>query len=101
MKKRIVMLVLIASIAFPISAFSLEYLWTDKYGRRVYDCGGFVVGGRAIVKDKGYGVYRVKGVLINREIHAESILHAARIACGEEEEPKPEQKQPAEEYSEE
>jgi len=83
MKTLILKLALLLMLLFPISGFSLEFLWVDDYGRRLYDCGGHVVGGRAAVKDKGYGIYRVKSVLINREIRANSILHAGRIACGE------------------
>ena len=56
------------------------------------DCGGFVVGGEAAIKELGRGIYRAKGILINRQIRARSMYHAAQIACGEAEEtpePKP------------
>ncbi len=83
MKKLILNLVFISSLCFPISGFALEYLWTDDYGSRVFECGGLRVGGRAYIKDKGRGIYRVRGVLIDRQIRATSLFHAAKIACGE------------------
>jgi hypothetical protein len=86
MKQSITKLVCLSLLLTPVSGFALEYLWTDEYGSRVFDCGGLVVGGRAAIKDKGQGLYRVKGVLINREVRATSIIHAAQIACGEIEE---------------
>lgn len=98
MKRILIKMVFLPLLLAPISGFALEYLWTDEYGSRVYDCGGLKVGGRAAVKDKGQGFYRVKGVLINREVRATSIMHAAQIACGEAEEmPAVEQKPVAQE----
>ena len=83
MKKTIITLVILSTLLIPLSTFGLEYIWTDEQGNRIYDCGGHAVAGKVRVKDRGYGIYRVHGVLINREIHADSIIHAARIACGE------------------
>ena len=95
MKKLILFIIFSLMALLPVSGFSLEFLWTDDYGSRVFDCGGLRVGGRAYVKDRGQGIYRVKGVLINREVRATSIFHAAKIACGEAPEYAPVEQQPA------
>ncbi len=82
--KTVVIKLFISIILFlPIPALAIEYLWTDHQGRRHFDCGGFVVGGKAIVKDLGRGQYRVQGVLVDRQVNATSIYHAAQIGCGE------------------
>lgn len=83
MKKLLIALIIFVLFYLPSTAFALELLWVDKYGNRHYDCGGLVVGGTAAIKDRGRGLYRVKGVLIDRTVRANSILHAAAIACGE------------------
>ncbi len=94
MKKLILFLVFGLMALVPVSGLALEFLWIDDYGSRVFDCGGLYVGGRAYVKDRGQGVYRVKGVLINREVRATSIFHAAKIACGEAPEYAPVEQEP-------
>ena len=94
MKKLILFLIVGLIIGLPVSGLALEFLWIDDYGSRVFDCGGLRVGGRAYVKDRGQGVYRVKGVLINREVRATSIFHAAKIACGEAAEYAPVEQEP-------
>ncbi|MBU2515564.1 hypothetical protein KJ966_29960 [bacterium] len=85
MKTVVVKLLLLVALLLPIPALAIEYLWTDHQGRRHFDCGGFVVGGKAIVKDLGRGQYRVQGVLVDRQVTATSIYHAAQIGCGERE----------------
>lgn len=92
MKTRNLKIIILLVLWFPTSVFAIDYLWTDHQGARHFDCGGFVVGGQAVIKDVGKGRYRAKGVLIDREISANSIYHAAQIACGERDEyeaPKP------------
>lgn len=64
-------------------AYALDFIWKDESGVRIYDCGGFAVGGRAKIKDLGDGTYRARGVRINRIIRANSVYHAAQIVCGE------------------
>ncbi len=86
MKLFILKLAAICMLLMPGSVFAIEYLWTDQQGVRHFDCGGFVVGGEAAIKELGRGLYRAKGILINRKVRANSIYHAARIACGEAEE---------------
>ena len=96
MKTRLLYLVVLLALCIPTSVFAIEYLWTDHQGNRHFDCGGFVVGGKAIIKDLGRGRFRARGVLIDREIQATSIYHAAQIACGERDEfeaPKPTEEQ--------
>ena len=95
MKKLMLFLIIGLMAFFPVSGFALEFLWIDDYGSRVFDCGGLHAGGRAYVKDRGQGVYRVKAVLINREVRATSIFHAAKIACGEAQEYAPVEQKPA------
>lgn len=82
MKIRILSISTLLCLALSLPASALEYLWTDHHGSRHFDCGGFVVGGEAAIKDLGRGRYRARGVLIDREIQARSIYHAAQIACG-------------------
>lgn len=82
--KKLSLVVLLLSAAFSVQA--IEYKWTDHQGNRHFDCGGFSVGGEAVVKARANGIYRVKSVLINRTVRASSIYHAAQIACGEKEE---------------
>ena len=97
MKTRLLMLIVLLMFCIPGPAFALEYIWTDHQGNRHFDCGGFVVGGKAAIKDMGRGRYRARGVLVDREIRANSIYHAAQIACGERDEyeaPKPPPEQP-------
>jgi hypothetical protein len=92
MKLLILKLAAVLILVIPGSAFAIEYLWTDQQGVRHFDCGGFIVGGEAAIKELGRGLYRAKGILINRQVRATSIYHAARIACGEADEmpePKP------------
>ena len=86
MKKILIYLIFISSMSIPINIFAIEYIWKDDQGNRYFDCGGFVVGGEAVVKEVGRELYRVRGVLIDRQIKATSIFHAAQIACGEREE---------------
>jgi hypothetical protein len=62
---------------------AIDFIWKDEQGDHYYDCGGHVVGGRARIKPMGDGLYRAQGVRINRLIRADSIYHAAQIACGE------------------
>ncbi len=99
MKTTLIKCLLTLLLLMPIPALAIEYLWTDAKGRRHFDCGGFVVGGEATVKDLGRGQYRVRGVLVNRRISASSIYQAAQIACGErkEFEPPPQPTEGAEE----
>lgn len=89
--KKLSVAVLLLSFAFSVQA--IEYKWTDHKGNRHFDCGGFAVGGEAIVKARSKDIYRVKSSLINRTVRATSIYHAAQIACGEKEEY--EQQQPS------
>ncbi len=96
MKKRLLKLAVLLIFCLPINVFAIEYIWTDHQGNRHFDCGGFVVGGKAIIKDLGRSRFRARGVLIDREIQATSIYHAAQIACGERDEyeaPRPTDKQ--------
>jgi hypothetical protein len=86
MKKFVIVFMFVGLLTAVVSVFGLEYRWKDDHGNRHFDCGGFVVGGEAVIKDIGWGVYRVKGVLIDRTVRAHSIYQAARIACGEEKE---------------
>ncbi|MBT3226772.1 MAG: hypothetical protein HN580_13715 [Deltaproteobacteria bacterium] len=76
------------------TGYAIDFIWKDDNGVRIYDCGGFAVGGRAKIKDLGDGTFRAQGVRINRFIRAKSIYHAAQIVCGEkpEFEPAPQQK---------
>jgi len=70
-------------LLFPAAVWAIDFVWKDATGIHIYDCGGHVVGGRAQIKAMGDGMYRAKGVRINRLIRADSIYHAAQIACGE------------------
>ncbi len=87
MKKTLFYLIIFLIIVIPVSVFALDYLWTDHKGNRYFDCGGFIVGGEAVIKEKGPGYFRAKGVLVDRVIRASSIYHAAQVACGERKEP--------------
>ncbi len=89
MKTVICKLTLLIVLGMSTPAMAIEYLWTDQLGRRHFDCGGFVVGGRASVKDLGRGQYRVQGVLVDRQVTAASVYHAAQIGCGERKEFEP------------
>ncbi len=82
MKKRLLTAIIAIAISIPTLVYAIEYLWTDKKGGRIFDCGGIVIGGKARIKEIGRNRYRVKGALINREVTARSIIHAAQIACG-------------------
>jgi hypothetical protein len=64
------------------TALGIDFIWKDEQGDHHYKCSGHVVGGRARIKPIGDGMYRVQSVLINRVIRADSVAHAARIACG-------------------
>ena len=100
MKLLTLKLAFIFMLVIPSAVFGLEYLWTDQQGVRHFDCGGFIVGGEAAIKELGKGIYRAKGILINRQIRAVSIYHAAQIACGEADEipePKPAEAEPVKE----
>ncbi|MBU3917758.1 hypothetical protein KKA14_19695 [bacterium] len=90
MRKTLLFLVSFLIIVIPVSVFSIEYLWTDDQGNRYFECGGFVVGGEAVIKEQGPGLFRARGVLVDRQIRARSIYHAAQVACGESKEPKEE-----------
>ncbi len=89
MKTLVKNLIVLIALMSAVSAHAIEYKWKNEKGGRVYDCGGYFVGGEAVVKELGRGRYRVKGVLINREVQANSIHHAAQIGCGEKEEYEP------------
>jgi len=65
--------------------YAVDLVWKDKYGARYFQCAGSMVGGQAKVKAIGANLFRVKSGIINREIQADSIHHAAQIACGERE----------------
>ncbi|NQU62658.1 MAG: hypothetical protein HQ517_00010 [SAR324 cluster bacterium] len=74
-----------SALLFPLISpgYAIDYIWKDVHGVRVYDCGGYSVGGRAKIKDLGNGTFRAQGVKLNRIIKADSIYHAAQIVCGE------------------
>ncbi len=86
MKKLILNLMFLFLFLTPFSASAIDFVWKNEQGVHYYECGGHVVGGRAEVKDLGRGMYRVRGVLVNRVIRANSLYHAAQITCGEKKE---------------
>ncbi len=92
--KKSILICFVALLFFLTSTgYAIDYIWKDDTGIRIYDCGGFAVGGHARIKDLGDGTFRAQGVKINRIIRASSIFHAAQIVCGEkpEYEPAPQQ----------
>ncbi|MCP4751503.1 MAG: hypothetical protein GY866_11460 [Proteobacteria bacterium] len=67
-------------------AYAIDFIWKDDQGIKYYDCGGTAVAGQAEVKGVGNGMYRVRGIRLNRVIKANSAYHAAQIVCGEKKE---------------
>ncbi len=83
MKKSTLIFSIILLFFLISTGYAIDYLWKNDNGVRIYDCGGFAVGGQAKIKDLGDGTFRAQGVRINRVIRANSIYHAAQIVCGE------------------
>ena len=94
MKKKIITLVISLGLVLPISGFAVEYLYKDDKGNVYFACNAQGAGGRAKVKPRGSGRYRVYGGHYSGNISAygtykgvfmgvDSAEAAARVACGE------------------
>jgi len=83
MKNKIKVVFALLFFLIPMPLIAIDYVYVDDHGIRYYLCDALGAGGTAAVKYAGNGNYRITSGFKTGMIQADSLILAARIACGE------------------
>lgn len=83
MKNKINFVFTLILLLIPAHLLAIDYVYIDDHGIRYYRCDAMGAGGTAAVKYAGKGKYRITSGFKTGMVRADSLILAARIACGE------------------